>query len=346
MGVDIGDLAVKHTVSLQSLSGKAVAIDAFNVLYQFLASIRQEDGTPLMDFKGRVTAHLSGLFYRTSRFVENGMKPIYVFDGKPSLMKEKTRAERSEIKKIAEEKWKKALEDERLEDARKYAAGTSRLTPEMVEECKVLLDGMGIPYVQAPGEGEAQAAVMVEKGIAYATASQDYDAMLFGSPILLRNISITGRRKVPRQDRYIMVEPEEIRLQETLLELGIDRKKLIMLGILLGTDFNDGVRRVGPKTAIKIVREVKSLKGMASYVKEKYDYEFDVDPEDVMNLFLKPHYAPVRKKLKWGDTKKDDVMKLLVEEHDFSEERVGRTIDGMVKTMKESSAQSKLGDWF
>jgi len=346
MGVDLGDLAIKHTLSLQSLSGKVVAIDAFNVLYQFLASIRQEDGTPLMDFKGNVTAHLSGLFYRTTRFVDNGMKPVYVFDGKPSPLKSRTRKERSEIKKIAEEKWKKALEEEKLDEARKYAAGTSRLTSEMVDECKVLLEGMGIPYVQAEGEGEAQAAMMVQKGHAYATASQDYDALLFGSPILLRNISITGRRKVPRQDRYIMIEPEEIQLKETLEGLGIDRKKLIMMGILLGTDFNEGVRRVGPKTAIKIVREVKNLKEMLSYVKEKYEHEFETDPEEVMELFLKPKYTPMKKKFVWGNTDKEKLMDLLVKQHDFSEERVERTIDGMIKTLKETGAQSKLDDWF
>ncbi len=346
MGVDLGDLAVKNPVPLQSLSGKVIAIDAFNVLYQFLASIRQEDGTPLMDFKGRVTAHLSGLFYRSCRLINNGIKPVYVFDGKPSIHKEKTRKERSEVRKMAEEKWKKALEEEKYDEAKKYAQGTSRLTRDMVEECKLLLQAMGIPYVQAEGEGEAQAAGMVQNGIAHATASQDYDALLFGSPVLLRNISITGRRKVPRQDRYIMVEPEEINLKQTLKSLGIDREKLIMVGILLGTDFNEGVRRVGPKTAIKIVREINSLDEMRAYVREKYEHEFDVEPEKIMDLFLKPPYVEVRKKFTWGNADNEALMGLLVGEHDFSEERVSRTFDEMMKTLKETSSQSKLDDWF
>lgn len=346
MGVDLGDLAVKHTVSLESLAGKTVAIDAFNVLYQFLASIRQEDGTPLMDFKGRVTAHLSGLFYRTSRLVDNGIRPVYVFDGLPSIMKERTREARSEVKRAAEEKWKKALEEEKMDEARKFAAATSRLTRDMVEECKVLLEAMGMPYVQAPGEGEAQAAVMVQQGLAYATASQDYDAMLFGSPVLLRNISITGRRKVPKQDRYIMVEPEEIRLEETLRSLSIDREQLILVGVLLGTDFNEGVKRVGPKTAIKIIKEVKTLDAMVEYVRGKYGYEFDVDPHKIIDLFTNPPSAVLDRKLSWGNVDREGVMRLLVQEHDFSEERVGRTLDSMANALKESGAQSKLDSFF
>src|SRR3989339_1191529 len=163
MGVDLGDLAVKTEVTLESLSGKVVAIDAFNMLYQFLASIRQEDGTPLMDFSGNITAHLSGLYYRSSRLVQNGIRPIYVFDGKPPVFKKSEQNRRSKVKKEAMEKWQKALEMEKPAEAKKYAQATSRLTSEMVEESKKLLQGMGIPWVQAPSEGEAQASVMVQK---------------------------------------------------------------------------------------------------------------------------------------------------------------------------------------
>ncbi|MFH1784944.1 MAG: flap endonuclease-1 [Candidatus Micrarchaeota archaeon] len=345
MGVDLGDLSVKHPISLDSLSGKAIAIDAYNMLYQFLASIRQEDGMPLMDFKGNVTAHLSGLFYRTCKLMENGIKPIYVFDGKPNVMKGKVQAQRSEIKKKAEEKWKEALEHGRYQDAKKYAQATSKLTKEMVAESKILLQGMGVPFVQASSDGEAQASMMVEKGIAYATASQDYDALLFGSNRLVRNLSITGRRKVPRQDRYILVEPEMIELKETLASLGIGRDGLIFIGILLGTDFNDGVKRVGPKTALKIVKENKTLDSIVDYVKQKYDYQFEVDAEDVFNIFLDPPYVQADN-LKWNKLNTDALTKLLVDQHDFSKDRVGNTLTNLQKIMDERSAQSKLDEWF
>jgi flap endonuclease-1 len=346
MGVDLGDLSLKHTISLDSLSGKIIAVDAFNVLYQFLASIRQEDGMPLMDFSGNITAHLSGLFYRSSKLIKSGIKPIYVFDGKSHRFKEKTKEERAAGKRLAEEKWKKALEEHKLKEARMYAAGTSRLTPQMVEEAKMLLVGMGIPFIQAPSEGEAQASVMVQKGLAYATASQDYDALLFGSPRLLRNMSITGRRKVPRQDRYIMVEPEEIRLRETLDSLGIEREKLIWIGLLIGTDFNEGVKRVGPKTALKIVKQVKSLSEMKDYVKEKYNHEFEVDIEELISFFMDPPYEEIDTKFRWGAVDKEKVGKLLVEEHDFAAERVEKVLDDIIHSYKEKGAQKKLDDWF
>jgi len=345
MGVDLGDLAIKHTITLQSLAGKSVAIDAYNMIYQFLASIRQEDGTPLMDFKGNVTAHLSGLFYRSCKLLESGIRPVYVFDGKPSYLKFKTQAQRSEVKKDAEEKWKKALELEKFDEAKMYAQRTSRLTPEMVAESKVLLGAMGIPCVQAPSEGEAQASMMAQKGAVFAAASQDYDAMLFGAPHLVRNLSITGRRKVPRQDRYVMVEPEMIDLNETLAALGIGREKLIFVGLLLGTDFNDGVRGVGPKTAMKIVKDVNTLDDLMAYVKQKYDYSFEVDPEEVLQLFLDPPYAPVSD-LKWKMPDNDQITKILVEQHDFSQERIESVLTNLKKNMTEKAAQSKLDQFF
>ncbi len=346
MGVDLGDLAVKHTLSLESLSGKVIAIDAFNVLYQFLASIRQEDGTPLMDFRGNITAHLSGLFYRSAKLIENGIKPVYVFDGKPTRLKGKTKEARAAAKEIARKKWEAALAEGKLKEAKRYAQATSRLTPEMTDESKELLSYMGIPWVQAEGEGEAQAAIMVEEGIAYAAASQDYDALLFGAPVLIRNISITGRRKVPRQDRYMMIEPEEIRLRETLKELGITREQLIIIGILTGTDFNEGVKGIGPKIALKIVRDKKKIDAVVEYVKDKYDYEFEVDPREILDLFMKPKKAGVPKKFKWGNVDGKKIVGILVKRHDFSEDRVMKTVENMIKSFEEKGKQKNLGQWF
>ncbi len=345
MGVDIGELAVKNPISLQSLAGKAIAIDAFNTIYQFLSSIRQEDGTPLMDFKGRITAHLSGIFYRNARLMENGIKPIYVFDGTPPRFKRRTTEERAKNKKEAEEKWKKALEEERFDDAKKYAQATARLTQEMVGESKRLLSAMGIPYVEAPSEGEAQASVMVKNGLAYAASSQDYDSLLFGSPILLRNVTLTGRRKIPRQDRYVLIEPEEIKLEETLKALGINREMLIMAGLLIGTDFNEGIKGIGPKTAMKIIKEIKDLKQLENFVYEKYHYEFEADIQEIYEFFMNPPYKSVDR-IRWESINEGQVKDMLVKEHDFSEERVMRTLDAMQKSMKEKNSQSRLERWF
>lgn len=345
MGVDIGDLVPRHPTTLEGLGGRVVALDAFNVLYQFLASIRQEDGTPLMDFKGRPTGHLSGLFYRSARLVENGIKPVYVFDGPPPEFKRREIERRQGAKREAESKWREALDYERTEEARKFAQAAGRLTKEMVAESKELLSALGIPCVDAPSEGEAQAAVMVKQGVAYASASQDYDSLLFGSPRLVRNLSITGKRKVPRQDRYILVEPEEIVFEEVLSSLQIGQEQLVLIGLLCGTDFNPGVKGVGPKTALKIVKEHKTLQAVKSYVKSKYSYEFDAEIDEICGFFLNPPSskpAPMR----FGSPDFEAVRKMLVEDHDFSEERVDRVLSEMEKTLREKGAQKKMSDWF
>lgn len=345
MGVDLGELVDRKVITLESLSGKTIALDAFNVIYQFLSSIRQEDGTPLMDFKGRVTAHLSGLFYRNARLIENGIKPVYVFDGKPPDFKQKEKERREERKREAEEKWHKALEEERVADAKRFAQATSRLTSEMIAESKELLAAMGIPWLQAPSEGEAQTAVMAKNDEVYASSSQDYDSILFGSPRLIRNISITGKRKVPRQDRFIMVQPEEIILSDVLKKNGLTQEQLVWVGILVGTDYNEGIRGVGPKTALKIVKEYGSLRAIEEYVKKRYNQGFEADIYRIEEFFLHPPYEKPGK-MEWGKMDENSLKRILVEEHDFSDERVGRMIELMLASYKEKGAQKKLEGWF
>lgn len=344
MGADISNIVQKHPTSIQALKGKVIAFDALNVIYQFLASIRQEDGTPLMDFKGRITAHLSGLFYRNIKLIEEGLKPIYVFDGAPPEFKQREIARRKEIKEQAEAKWRQALDYGELEEARKFAKATSKLTKEMVEESKQLLSFLTIPCITAPSEGEAQAAYLVNKGIAFASGSQDYDSLLFGSPRLIRNLSILGKRKVPRQERYISVEPEEILLKEVLSSANLTREQLIYIALLIGTDFNTGIKGVGPKTALKIVKENKTLKEIEKHVKEKYNYEFEEDPEEIFSFFLNPPIKELES-ITFGKLEQEKIKQLLVHTHDFSEVRVDRTLNGLENTLKEQNVQKKIHDW-
>src|SRR3989344_4480597 len=219
MGIKLGDLVIKNELELSSLAGKKVAIDAFNALYQFLSIIRQPDGTPLMDSKKRVTSHLSGLFYRTIKLKEFGIEPCYVFDGEPPELKYVTLGERAAVKKEAVKKLAVAKEAEDEEAMRKYSMMSTRLTDAMIENSKSLLTAMGIPVVQAPSEGESQAAFMAAEGDVHAVASQDFDSLLFGGPRLIRNLTLSGKRKLPNKPVYVDVEPELIDLQETLKEL-------------------------------------------------------------------------------------------------------------------------------
>lgn len=344
MGVNLKGLVTALTINLEEMSGKVLAIDGYNALYQFLSIIRQPDGTPLMDSMWRVTSHLSGVFYRTVNFLEAGIKPVYVFDGKPPELKIREIERRVEIKEKAAEEYKAALERGDLEGARKAAQATSRLTVEMVAQTKDLLGAMGIPWVQAPSEGEAQAAFMTKRGEAWATVSQDYDSLLFGAPRLVRNLTISGRRKLPNKPVYIDIEPEIIRLEDVLRSLSLSRDQLIDIGIMLGTDFNpDGFKGIGPKKAKKIIEDHGSLKAALERGVIELDPTIDVDA--IREIFLNPRITEDYK-LEWSELDEDKVKKILCVAHDFSVERVEAALQRLKKTRREADKQSSLEKWF
>lgn len=345
MGVNIKEIIppeAVQTIDLEYLKFKIVAIDAYNALYQFLAAIRQPDGTPLMDSKGRVTSHLSGLFYRTINLAEHGIKVVYVFDGKPPEMKRLEIERRRRVREEAAKKYEEAVKRGALEEARRYAQMSARLTDDMVAEAKRLLEAMGIPYVQAPAEGEAQAAYMARKGDAWAAASQDYDSLLFGSPRLVRNLTISGRRKLPRKNVYVEVKPELIELDKLLKALGITREQLIAIGILVGTDYNpDGVRNVGPKTALKMVKSYRDPRKLLESL-PRHEFPPGVDPLKIFEYFLNP---PVTDdyRLEWRPPDEKKVYEILVEEHDFSPERVRNALERLKKAYNEFFRGRQLG---
>ncbi len=339
MGVNLSDIVMAHEISLKDLKGRVIAIDAYNSLYQFLSIIRQPDGTPLRDSKGRVTSHLSGLLYRTANYMAEGIKPVYVFDGRPPELKMRTIQERMHVRTRALEEWEEALERGDLEEARTRAQQASFLTRDMVDEAKKLLDHMGVPWVQAPSEGEAQAAFMAQRGDAYASASQDFDSLLFGTPRLVRNMAITGKRKLPRKRVYVEVKPEMLVLNETLKNLEITREQLVDIGILVGTDFNPGVKGIGPKTALKLIKKFGSLERVMDergIVIENY--------EEIRKIFLNP---PVTNdyKLQWRDLDEQKLLDFLCEEHDFSRERVLSAVE-KIKMFKKYREQRSLDAWF
>ncbi len=337
---DLRELLQKKIVTFDELATRGrVAIDAFNTLYQFLSIIRLPDGTQLIDSRGRVTSHVSGLFYRTLNFLEKGVKPVFVFDGEPPEFKKRTRLEREERKQQAEEELKRAREEGRLEEAASIAQRTARLTSEMVDESKTLLSLMGVPFIQAPSEGEAQCAALAEKKLCYAAASQDYDALLFGAPRLVRNLAIAGKRKLPYRKQFVNVEPEEIVLDENLHALGLTRKKLAWIALLCGTDFNEGVRGIGPKKALKLVREHDSLKKVLAAVKVEADWS------EVEEFFLNPPVKAVKEsELAFKPPERDKLVNFMLE-RDFARERVENALTRAFKNPVDSS-QSGLNKWF
>lgn len=330
MGVNLADLVEREEIELSRLKGRVVAVDALNILYQFLAIIRQRDGELLKDSQGRVTSHLSGLFYRSINLMEGGIKPVYVFDGEPPDLKRKTIAKRQKIKQEARREWRKAVEEGRTEDVKKFAQQTSRITDEMLTDAKILLESMGIPYVQAPSEGEAQAAFLAKQKDAYAAASQDYDSLLFDAPRLVRNLTLTGRRKLPGKNVYIQVTPELVVLETLLKERDITREQLVEIGLLIGTDYNEGVSGVGPKTALKIAKQ-----GTFS--------EYDL--EDLKELFLSPRVTE-EYTITFETPSPEKISEILCEAHDFSETRVENAVERLVKAVETIAKQTSLDAFF
>lgn len=339
MGVQFSNFIEGKEVELVELSGKKIAVDAFNTLYQFLSIIRDRmTGEPLRDSKGNITSHLSGLFYRTCNLVEMDIKPVFVFDGEPPKFKRRTVEERQERKEEAKKKWDEALE--KGEPAIRYAQATSKLTDPMVEDSKKLLDYMGIPWIQAPSEGEAQCAHLTKKNVVWASASQDWDSLLFGSPRFVKNLSIVGRRKVPKKEVYIEIRPEIIELEDVLKNLEITKEQLIILGILVGTDYNEGIKGVGPKTALKLVKKYKTLKQIFKEMEWKDEY----DPEEILKFFLKPPIVE-KHKIEWNLPNPEKIIEFMVEEHDFSRERIENTIEKLKKSFTEGK-QTSIQSWF
>jgi flap endonuclease-1 len=343
LGVNLRDLVPKTAVRLEDLGGKSIAIDAYNALYQFLAIIRQPDGTPLKDGSGRVTSHLSGLLYRTSNLVEMGIKPIYVFDGVPPALKEVEIKRRARVKEEAAVRYEKALKEGKMEEARVYAQATSRLKDYMAEDSKRLLNLMGVPWVQAPSEGEAQAAHLAKRGHADYCASQDYDSLLFGAPRLVRNVTISGRRRLPSKNVFVEVVPEIVELDQVLKQCGITYEQLVDVGVLIGTDFNpDGIEGLGPKTALKLIKDHGTLEETLPFVKNA---QFPVEPQKIREIFLKPPISDDYV-IEWKEPDVEALIRFIVGERDFSEDRVRKTLEKMQAGAKKLKGKTTLEHWF
>jgi len=336
MGVDISDLVNPQPVDLKNFKGNMMGIDAFNTIYQFLSNIREFDGSPLRDKNGNITSHLSGLFYRNINIIELGIIPVYVFDGKPHPLKEKTIKERIALKEKAEKEYLESLALGDIEKARSYASRTSRLTQDMVNESMELLLAMGIPVITAPSEGEAEASYLCKKGKVAYVVSQDYDSLLFGAPKLLRNITISGKRRVGRSGRTIDINPEMIILENVLKENGITHEQLVDIGILIGTDFNDGIKGIGPKKAIQLIKKYGSIPKIPGINIENYD--------ELRNIFLNPVVKDIAS-IDLPPFNEEKIIEILVNRHDFSFERVQSAIS-RIKNAKKAGVQRSIDSFF
>lgn len=343
MGLAITDILTPEKINIEDLRNKTLAVDTYNLLYQFLSSIRQRDGSYLTDSKGRVTSHLIGLFSRITRLMGYNMKFIFCFDGEVPKLKAKERERRKELKIEAEKKFKKAAAKEDLEEMKKYAARTTRLTSEMIKDAKELIEALGQCIVDAPSEGEAQASYIVKKGDADFVVSQDADCFMFQAPKMIKNLTISGKRKKPGAYAYEEVSPEVISLNAVLKELKLSQDQLIVLGILVGTDYNiGGIKGIGPKKALKVIQE-QGNDFDKLFETVKWKEHFDFDWKQVFDLIKNMKVADTYK-LEWKPIDKEKLIKMLVEEHDFSKERVEKSLDRLEESADKQ--QKGLGDFF
>jgi len=346
MGLNIKDIIPRKEIEISELKGKILCVDAFNTLYQFITTIRQPDGTPLMDNKKRVTSHLSGIFYRNINLLSEGIKLVYVFDGKPPELKFKIHKKRQEGRDVAKERYEEAEAEQNIEAMKRYSSQLTRLSDEMIAESKELLEAMGIDVVQAPGEGEAEASYLCKiKRDVYASASQDYDSLLFGAKKLIRNLTLARRRKT--FSGWMEVKPELIDLERVLDVLEINLDQLICLGILVGTDYNPkGIPGIGQKKALQIVQKYKQPVLIFKSVEEQIMSLPDEDRfewQEIFELFHKPDVKDFE--IKFPKINEEKIKKILVEEHDFSIERVEKQLEKL-RDISEKAKQKGLDNWF
>jgi flap endonuclease-1 len=318
MGVLLTPIIVKETLTLDDLHDKRLAVDANGELYQFLALIRLRDGSPLRDSKGRITSHLSGLFYRTTRLMADyRLELIFVFDGKPPALKVEEIARRRSIKERYETEHAQAVAAGDLAKAYSKATMTSRLTREMAGEARELLRLMGLPVIQAPSEGEAQASHIAARGDVWAAASKDYDCLLFGAPRLLRFLTISGKEFLPSNGTFRPIVPELIDVDVLLKHYDITREQLVDLAILVGTDFCDGIKGIGPKKALKLVKEFGSIDEMPAEIRDA------VGPVvvEIRRIFLEPEVTGDYQ-TQFAEPDWDGIIHFLCDEREFSRERV------------------------
>lgn len=345
MGLNIKQIISRKNIEIPDLKGKTVSVDAFNTLYQFLSTIRQQDGSPLMDDNKKITSHLSGILYRNVALLKEKIKLIYVFDGEPPKLKEKIHKKRREVKEKAEENYQAAKQAENIEEMRKYSQQLVKLNDEMIQESKELLQAMGIAVIQAPGEGEAQAAYLSRQKEVYATVSQDYDSLIFGAPTLIRNLTLSRKKKT--FSGFVEVKPEIIKLKDVLEELQINQDQLICIAIMVGTDYNPkGIPRIGQKKALKIVKEFITPEEIFKHLEEKIKElpnEDKFDWEEIFSLFKAAKIN--NPEIIFPKINPERIKEILVKKHGFSEERIQRQIEKLTD-IKKAQNQKSLEKWF
>jgi len=346
MGIAYSGLidSCKEKFDLNNLKNKRLGFDAYNVLFQFITTIRGVDGEPLKNQRGEVTSHYSGLFYRLMNISKYTPYITFVFDGVSHELKNKTKEERRDKRGIAKDNFLKAQEEGNVLDMRKFARQAATIDSKIIQESKELILALGFSYIDAPGEAEAQISYLTRTNKLDYTISQDYDCLLFGSPHLLKNITVSGKKKIPYKNITIDVVPEIIHSDCIYKKLELTPDKLLWLSILIGTDFNEKVDGIGPQTAYKLVHQYNSFEEIEKYLKEK-NKEIKFDYKEIEDIFKNPNITS-SPEIHAGKFSRDEIENILINKAGFSSDRVKQQLDEYIKEKDEKNKQRTLGKWF
>jgi len=300
-------------VKKEKYKNKKIAIDISILIYRSIISVRNS-GADFTNQKGEITSHILGLFNKTIELLHIGIIPVYVFDGKPPNLKNKTIEERKQIKKKAFDKMENAeTEEERI----KYLKRTVSISKEQWTQCKDLLTTMGIPYIQAPEEADSQCAYLAKEGFVDAVLTEDMDILTFGSPKIVRNL--TSHK----------IETTEIILDEILNKLELNQDQFIDFCILLGSDYSSGITNSKPDIILKYYKENKNIKDtIKNMKKDNINVPSDFNYEETKNYFLNPNILEICKEnlqLKKPDNAK--LLKILVDDYGFLKYLIKTKID-------------------
>lgn len=335
MGLRIGplikSLGIGKKISSETLRNKVLAVDALVTIYQMLAMIRGPNGYFLTDKKGRITSHLVGIFNRECRLISMGVRSVYVFDGPPHTLKMRVIAKRKEEKRKYYKEFIQAVKRGDTDKAIKLGKRSMFVTDEMINETKKLLKLLGIPTIQAIHDAEAQAAYMVNNNDAYALATRDWDAFLYGAKRIVMHWKLTPNTYLPTK-LYT--------LEEFLRKANITRRELIEIAILIGTDYNpEGFKGIGPRTAYRLIKRYGSVDKLIELGKIKW--KWNITPEDIRNAFMN---HPINKnyEIHFSEPDIEGLIHFLVDEHNFSPQRVRQQIMLAIKGLRRIGKQISL----
>jgi len=268
---DLRSLAVIDDIAFEDVGGSVVAVDAHNWLYRYLTTtVRFTSDAKYTTADGEEVANLVGVVQGLPKFFEHDLTPVFVFDGSVADLKEDEVAQRREEREKREEKLEAARERGDAEAISRLDSQTQRLTDTILTTTREVFEHLDVPIVDAPAEGEAQAAHMARQGTVDYVGTEDYDALLLGAPLTLRQLTSSG-------------DPELMDFEATLDHHGITWEQLVDAAILMGTDFNPGIDGVGPKTAITLVKEHGDLWGALEARDEHIDHG-----DRIRAMFLEP----------------------------------------------------------